>query len=113
MEGGPATAASCPVPLGEPPPAAAAVALATAALSSRPLGEFSIDDADMTDDRASVSVISPSLPESTSSKPLWTKRDAGGLPAALQTLQTRLADTLLRPIEDTLRVELAPQPRPE
>ena len=32
------------------------------------------------------------------------------LPAALQILQTRMTDTLLRPLEEALRVELAPPP---
>ena len=32
------------------------------------------------------------------------------LPEALRTLQARLSDTLLRPLEETLRVELAPLP---
>ena len=31
-----------------------------------------------------------------------------GLPEALRTLQARLSETLLRPIEETLKVELAP-----
>ena len=34
------------------------------------------------------------------------------LPDALRTLQTRLADTLLKPLEETLRTELAPKPPP-
>jgi hypothetical protein len=41
-----------------------------------------------------------------------TRERLEGLPAALQTLQTRLNDTLLRPIEATLANELAPAPAP-
>jgi hypothetical protein len=36
----------------------------------------------------------------------------GALPDALRTLQTRLHDTLLRPLEETLRCELAPPEAP-